>query len=123
MIGAIKTVAVYVSDQKAARAFYVEKLGFAVRKELPMTPEASWVEVSAAGAETALVLYPRSMMKNWHELKPSIVFHCDNVETTVAELEKKGVAITDRPKQMQWGTYAKFADPDGNEFLLASAPG
>jgi predicted enzyme related to lactoylglutathione lyase len=123
MIGPIKTVAVYVSDQKAARTFYTEKLGFAIRKEVSMTPEATWIEVSPQEAQSALVLYPREMMKNWQELKPSIVFQCDDFEATAAALKSKGVAIIDPPMKMQWGTYAKFADPDGNEFLLASTPG
>jgi predicted enzyme related to lactoylglutathione lyase len=116
-------VAVYVSDQAAARTFYVDKLGFTVRKEMPMTPEASWLEVAPAGEQSALVLYPRALMKDWQQRKPSIVFHCDDVEATVAELEAKGVLITDRPKTMPWGTYAQLADPDGNEFLLASSGG
>jgi predicted enzyme related to lactoylglutathione lyase len=120
MIGPIKTVAVYVSNQAVAQAFWVDKLGFKIRKELAMTPEASWIEAAPPGAESALVLYPRSMMNNWQELKPSIVFHCPDVEAAVTELDAKGVTIVDQPKQMQWGTYAKFADPDGNEFLLAS---
>jgi predicted enzyme related to lactoylglutathione lyase len=120
MIGPIKTVAVYVSDQAVARAFFIDKLGFEIRKDLSMTPEAAWLEVAPRGAQSAVVLYPRSMMNNWRELKPSIVFHCPDVEATVAELELKGVAIIDRPQKLQWGTYAKFADPDGNEFLLAS---
>jgi lactoylglutathione lyase len=86
MIGPIKTVGVYVEDQQAAKAFYIEKLGFTVRKEMPMGPTTVWLEVAPPGAETAIVLYPRGMMKNWAEMKPSIVFHCDDVEATVREL-------------------------------------
>jgi predicted enzyme related to lactoylglutathione lyase len=85
-----------------------------------MTPDAAWLEVAPQGAQTALVLYPRALMNNWSELKPSIVFHCDDVERTTADLQLKVVAIIDPPKGMQWGTYAKFANPDGNEFLLTS---
>jgi predicted enzyme related to lactoylglutathione lyase len=28
--------------------------------------------------------------------------------------------ITGQPRVMGWGIYAKFADPDGNEFLLTT---
>jgi predicted enzyme related to lactoylglutathione lyase len=27
------------------------------------------------------------------------------------------------PRAMGWGTYARFADPDGNEFLLTTPKG
>jgi predicted enzyme related to lactoylglutathione lyase len=120
MIGAIKTVGIYVEDQQRAVEFYTEKLGFTVRRSLPVGPNANWIEVSPPGAESSLVLYPRSMMENWAELKPSVVFHCSDVEETCRQLEAAGVSITMPPTPLPWGTFAKFADPDGNEFGLTS---
>jgi predicted enzyme related to lactoylglutathione lyase len=120
MIGPIKTVGVYVADQQQALEFYNQKLGFQVRRRIPMGPGAEWIEVSPPGAETCLVLYPKSMMSNWTELKPSIVFHCADVVGTCDELESRGVQIVMRPKELPWGTFAMFADPDGNEFGLTS---
>lgn len=35
-------------------------------------------------------------------------------------LESLGVSITMQPKPMAWGTFAMFADLDGNEFRLTS---
>jgi lactoylglutathione lyase len=119
-IGAIKTVGIYVEDQQRAVEFYTEKLGFTVRRSLPMGPGANWVEVSPPRAESSLVLYPKSMMENWAELKPSVVFHCSEVEETCRRLESAGVNITMPPTPLPWGTFAKFADPDGNEFGLTS---
>jgi lactoylglutathione lyase len=59
------------------------------------------------------------MMPNWRELKPSIVFLCDDFEKTYTELKSKGVNfIEEEPKKMAWGTYAKFVDTNRNEFLL-----
>ncbi len=121
MIAHIKTVAVYVSDQAAALEFYTKTLGFEVRANFPMTPDASWLEVAPPGAQTAVVLYPRALMTDWANLKPSIVFHCADVVATHKELTARGVAFSMPPTQMKWGTYAKFADPDGNEFLLATS--
>jgi predicted enzyme related to lactoylglutathione lyase len=120
MIGAIKTVGIYVQDQEKAVEFYTQKLGFEVRRSLPMGPKTSWVEVAPAGAETCLVLYPKEMMPNWAQLKPSVVFHCPDVEETCKRLESSGVRIVMQPKAMAWGTFAVFADLDGNEFGLTS---
>jgi lactoylglutathione lyase len=121
MIGPIKTVGIYVEDQPKAIRFYVEKLGFEIRRETPMGPEGNWVEVAPPGAQTCLVLYPKAMMSNWAELKPSVVFHCPDVEATCRQWESRGVRITMPPTPLAWGTFAQFQDPDGNEFGLTSA--
>lgn len=116
----IKTVGIYVDNQEKAIEFYTQKLGFEIRRSLPMGPHAKWVEVSPPGAQTCLALYPKAMMSNWAELKPSVVFHCPDVEATCRQLESIGVRITMQPTPMAWGTFAKFLDLDGNEFGLTS---
>lgn len=57
-------------------------------------------------------------MQNWKELKPSVLFLCDNIEKTFSELKSRSVKFTQEPKRMPWGTYAKFVDIDGNEFII-----
>jgi predicted enzyme related to lactoylglutathione lyase len=120
MIGPIKTVGIYVEDQQKAVEFYVEKLGFELRRSVSTGPEANWVEVAPPGAQSCLVLYPKSMMTNWAELKPSVVFHCTDVEDTCLILKSRGVQIKMIPTQMGWGMFATILDLDGNEFGLTS---
>jgi predicted enzyme related to lactoylglutathione lyase len=120
MIGALRTVGVYVADQQMAVEFYTEKLGFVVRRRAPMGPNAKWIEVSPPGSETALVIYPKAMMPDWAERKPSIVFHAPDVAATSRDLADRGVTIKTPPPPMVWGTYASFIDPDGNEFGLTT---
>jgi lactoylglutathione lyase len=85
-----------------------------------MGPRADWVEVAPPGAETCLILYPKAMMPNWEELKPSVVFCCPDVAATCRRLESLGVRVTMPPTPMAWGTFAKFLDLDGNELGLTS---
>jgi lactoylglutathione lyase len=120
MIGPIKTVGIYVADQAKSVEFFTGKLGFEVRRSIPMGPDANWIEVSPPGAQTSLVLYPKSMMTNWAELKPSVVFHCRDVQETCLQLSAQGVEIKMNPTQLGWGMFATFLDPDGNEFGLTS---
>ena len=80
MITQIGTTAVYVSDQKAAEEFWTQQVGFEVAARKEMGPGAFWLEVRPKGAQSALVLYPRAAMKEWEEMKPSIVFQCDNFD-------------------------------------------
>ncbi len=122
MITNIKTVAVYVSDQEVALRFYTEKLGFEVVRNQPMGPRGNWIEVAPAGAQTRMVMYPRSMMEDWEQRKPSIVLGCEDTESTYRALSERGVDFTQAPTKIPWGTFATFVDPDGNEFVLAQGP-
>jgi lactoylglutathione lyase len=118
VIKQIATVGVYVEDQQQAIAFWTEKVGFELRANRPMGPSGSWVEVAPQRADSCLVLYPKSMMTNWAELKPSIVFTCEDIEGTYELLKGNGVEFKGELQKMQWGTFATFLDTDGNEFLL-----
>ena len=118
MIASIKTVAVYVSDQKEALRFYTKKLGFEVRRTESMGPDGTWVEVAPRGAVSRVVLYPRALMKDWEYRRPSIMFGCEDTEATYRELSRRGVKFTQVPKRMPYGTFAQFVDLDGNEFVL-----
>jgi predicted enzyme related to lactoylglutathione lyase len=120
MLGPIKTVSIYVHDQQKAVEFYTQKLGFEVRRTIPMGPGADWIEVAPPGAQTCFVLYPKAMMPAWEQLKPSVVFHCPNVEETCRRLEGNGVRVTMQPTRLGWGMFAKFEDVDGNEFGMTS---
>jgi lactoylglutathione lyase len=118
MIKQIATVAVYVEDQEKALKFWTEKVGFEVYRNDPMGPGGNWIEVGPKDAQSHLVLYPKKMMPNWQELKPSIVFLCDDIHGTYEKMKQNGVEFKDEPKQMPYGTFAIFKDLDGNEFVL-----
>ncbi|MDN9009029.1 VOC family protein [Brevibacillus laterosporus] len=117
MIKHISTVGVYVEDQQKALAFWTEKVGFIVYANFPMGPKATWLEVGPENAQTRLVLYPKAMMKNWAELKPSIVFECDDIYKLYEDLQAKGVDV-DKPNEMEFGIFTFFRDEDGNQFGL-----
>lgn len=119
MITNVKTVAVYVADQDAAVRFYTEKLGFEVRNNQPLGPQGNWLEVAPPGAETRVVIFPRTMMEGWEQRKLSIVLGCEDVETAYRELSAKGVVFKETPTKMAWGTFAILPDLDGNEIVLA----
>ncbi len=118
MIKKIGTVAIYVEDQQKAKSFWIEKVGFEVKAEFPMGPNMIWMEVGPVGAETALVIYPKAMMENSEELKPSIVFQCEDIQAAYKEMSGKGVAFPMEPQKMGFGTFAQFSDEDGNVFGL-----
>ncbi|HZO29972.1 MAG TPA: VOC family protein [Chloroflexota bacterium] len=118
MITAIATAAVYVEDQEKSVAFWTEQVGFTIHRTHQMGPQGSWIEVGPAGGVSCLVLYPRSMMADWAERKPSIVFTCDDINRTFEEMSGRGVHFSQPPQPMAWGPFAIFDDVDGNWYGL-----
>ena len=118
MITKIGTVGIYVDNQQAALKFWTEKAGFELRKNIDMGNGMTWMEVAPKGAESCLVIYPKKLMTNFAELKPSIVFTCDNIEEVCVDLKKNGVSFSKELSSMGWGKFASFKDEDGNEFGL-----
>ena len=57
-ITGVRTVGVPVTDQERALAFYVGKLGFEKRMDVPFGPSERWVEVAPPGASTTIALVP-----------------------------------------------------------------
>ena len=77
-----------------------------------------WIELAPQGVGSRIVIHPKSLMTNWEEIKPSIVFECRDIQAAFESLKASGVEFVNQPKKMAWGTYAKFRDLDGNESLL-----
>ena len=118
MIQKIATAAVHVDDQQKSVAFWTEQVGFDVHREKSMGPDVRWIEIGPSGAVSWLVLYPKSMMEDWQERKPSIVFECENVQQTFEEMRQRGVHFIQQPKSMHWGPFAMFEDTEGNWYGL-----
>lgn len=122
MITGIESVSVYVEDQNKAKAFWTEKIGFQVVKEIPMGPDGAWMEVAPPEGGTVLVLYPRAYMKNWENKQPSIMFSCRDIQQTYERLKQNGVEFMGKPIEMEWGTFAQFYDTEGYVHFLKEQP-
>ena len=105
------SVAIVVSNGKKSAEWYRDKLGFEVRGE----PEGHWVLVAPKGSKTAIHLCQEDKLDPGNT---GILFTTQNIEATCKELKTKGVKFTQELTKESWGTYAMFADPDGNEFWL-----
>ena len=52
----VRTVGVPVTDQDRALEFYLDKLGFEKRADIPMGTQMRWLEVAPPGASTTVTL-------------------------------------------------------------------
>ena len=114
-------VSVPVSDQDRARDFYVETLGFELRRDVSFGNGQRWVEVAPRGAQTALTLV------TWFPSMPpgslrGLAIGAADVDAAYAELRRRGVAFDGPLQDVPWGRYATFEDPDGNGLILQGAP-
>jgi lactoylglutathione lyase len=109
----VRTVGVPVTQQDRALAFYVDRLGFEKRLDVPMGQGARWIEVAPPGARTSIALIPA------HDGVPAGVetgvrFSTEDADADHAELRSHGV---DADEILRWdGVPAMFAfrDQDGN---------
>ncbi len=132
MISKLSHSSIYVLDQQSAKDFYVNKLGFTVKMEIPIGENAFWLTVSPKDQkEVELTLMPISVggmfdsetaSKLADLVKQGIfgfgVFECVDINATYTELVKKGVVFTKKPTKEFYGTEALFKDDSGNWFSL-----
>ena len=119
----ISLVSVSVRDQKAALAFYTEKLGFVKKTDIPMG-EVSWLTVvSPEDMEgTELVLEPNAEYPAMKALKdalledgiPFTAFEVDDIDVEYERLRDLGVRFTQVPVESAGVKYAVFDDTCGN---------
>jgi predicted enzyme related to lactoylglutathione lyase len=131
MIQKLSLATVYVNDQEAAKAFYVEKLGFEVREDERMGP-MRWLTVSPRGQkDLELVLIPimaspmlgeddvaslKALLKKG-ALGVSILL-TDDCVATYEELKAKGVEFTAAPTERPYGLEAMLRDDSGNIYSI-----
>ncbi len=97
MISHVKVVGVCVSDQQLAQRFYVEKLGFELRRDDPMGPNARWIEVAPKGAQTSLVPFTPPGLENRIGSFANVVLACSDAQLAYRELSARGVEFVEPP--------------------------
>ncbi len=110
-------VSVPVSDPERARAFYVERLGFELRRDDSSIPGMRWIQVAPRGSTTSLTLV------TWFETMPpgslrGLVLSSDSIQADYEALRSRGVEFEGPPQRRPWATEAVLHDPDGNSFVL-----
>jgi predicted enzyme related to lactoylglutathione lyase len=114
----VGTVIVQVSDQDQALEFFIDKLGFEKRMDVPYGDGQRWLDVAPAGAETSVAIVP-PMGGSPVGGETGIAFSTDDVDADHASLRERGVDVDDEIMRgddipsMFW-----FRDPDGNRYLI-----
>ena len=107
-------VALMVSDQDAALAFYAGVLGFEVVRDEAVDGKR-WLTVRPPGAETALVL---ARGRDGPRGRVAYVLETDDFARDHAAMRAAGVAFEEAPRREPYGTVAVWRDPFGNRWDL-----
>ncbi len=104
-----------VKNFKKAKQWYIEKLGF---KPDFGSDEMGWQEFCVgppgAGKTTVSINQIPKKPKKAPRKQATIVFSCNDINQTVAELKKKGVKFQGKIEDAGPVLIATFADPEGN---------
>lgn len=118
----IHHVAIIVSDYPASRAFYVDKLGFAVVRENFRPARQDWkldLRVGEGPGAIELEIFgeanpPKRVSRPEACGLRHLAFRVPDVEAAVAELAQKGIACEPvRVDEFTGGKMTFFFDPDG----------
>lgn len=118
-IAQVATVMVPVSDQDRAIEFYLDKLGFEKRTDVPFGDGNRWVEVAPAGAATTIALVqPREGESAGIETR--VAFASSDIEADHASLRERGVDVDTEVMRMGGPVPPMFflRDQDGNRLLI-----
>lgn len=110
----IRTVAVPVTDQNRAVAFYVDQLGLQVTMDSPMDAVGGrWIELAAPGSETSIALAPAYGDAKAGGLT-GIRLTTTDAARLHAKLKEDHVDVDDLLNWPGVPPMFEFRDPDGN---------
>src|SRR3954462_11335807 len=120
IIDKVGRVAVPVSDQDAAIAFYTEKLGFTLDADIAVDENYRWVEVSPPGGGTSLALVPPpDYARARIGIDTNVILTTDDIDGAQAELSARGVDVDDVSRMGDpVPPMLFFRDQDGNSLLI-----
>ena len=127
----IQDVIIFVRDLEVSLRFYVDKLGFELiaDRRVPagsadhdLHSDRGWIEVAPPDGSANLTLIAPKPERPEYQLIGGnrwILFMTEDVHAKYKEWSERGVHFLSAPENPVWGgTFARFEDPDGNQFGL-----
>lgn len=119
-IQGLSAVTVHITDVDRSRRFYGEVLGL---QEKEYQPDRQRLVYALPGSSTLLTMHvmsdPREEGRAPGTVSGIVFAHSDPV-AALNEIRQKGGTVVAEARKMPWGLVrGVFADPDGNEFIIA----
>ena len=119
-IAKVGVVIIPVADEDRAIEFYVDKLGFEKRADVPFGGDYRWVEVAPAGGEARIAIVPPPPGKPTGGMETGIGLETADVDGFHAHLKAAGVDVDDEVSRYGGPVPPMFwlRDPDGNSLII-----
>ena len=116
----IATVIIPVADQDAAVDFYVTKLGFETRVDVPFGNGYRWIEVGLGDEATTIALAPPPHEGAVGKRETGISLQTDDIDAYHAQLRQAGVDVDTEVSRMGDPVPPMFwlRDPEGNTLMV-----
>jgi catechol 2,3-dioxygenase-like lactoylglutathione lyase family enzyme len=116
----VGTVGVPVKDQDRALEFYLDKLGFEKRMDVPYGKGERWVEVAPSGAATTIALV-RARLGEPTGIDTQVRLTTRDAAADHADLRASGVDAD--PEIIRYPVpMFLLRDPDGNQLRIVERP-
>ena len=119
-VNKIATVIIPVADQDGTVEFYVDKLGFEKRVDVPFGNGYRWIEVGLAGEATTIALAPPPQEGAVGKRETGISLQTDDIDAYHAQLQRAGVDVDAEVSRMGDPVPPMFwlRDPEGNVLMV-----
>lgn len=131
----LELVLLPVSDVDRAKAFYTEKAGFALDVDHQPSDEFRVVQLTPPGSACSVTIGVGITSAEPGSYRGTHLVVSD-IEAARAELVERGVDVSEirhmgadgwqpgpDPEHRDYNSFADFADPDGNTWVLQEVPG
>ena len=115
----LELVTIPVSDVDRAKAFYVERAGFAADHDHVVQEGLRFVQLTPRGSACSI-----AMGEGLTDLPPGsaqVQLVVDDIAAARDELRTRGVDVSE-VQTFDWGSFVFFADPDGNRWAVQQLP-
>jgi catechol 2,3-dioxygenase-like lactoylglutathione lyase family enzyme len=129
----IEAITLPISDVDRAKAFY-EQVGFHLDLDHAPSPEFRVVQLTPPGSDCSITFgigFPQAVPGSY----VNTYLVVKDIEAAHLELKDRGIDVSDiyhwsesgqtpgvDPNRGDYGSYASFADPDGNTWLVQEVP-
>lgn len=117
-------VSLLVADYDEALDFYVQKLGFELVEDTPLSPEKRWVVVRPRGSAGGLLLAKAASPQQQGHIgnqaggRVFLFLKTDDFAHDYGLLQQNGVRVVRPPAREAYGTVCVFEDLYGNRWDL-----
>ena len=122
----LNTVCIPTADADRALAFYVGKLGFEKRADVPFGGGYRWIEVAPAGSDATIALAPPPPTGGAQvgNRETGISLSTTAIDALHADLRERGIDVDETVSHMGEPVPPLFwlRDPEGNSLMVVEVP-